>query len=55
MKLDPRSILIALHGFIGDVTRASPLSTFFEKVFPMSNYRGRWKLHSFPGGALPID
>jgi lipopolysaccharide heptosyltransferase II len=34
MNLDPKSILIVLHGSIGDVTRALPLANVIRKGFP---------------------
>jgi ADP-heptose:LPS heptosyltransferase len=34
MKADPQSILIILHGSIGDVTRALPLANLLRRRFP---------------------
>lgn len=34
MRFDPESILIILHGSIGDVTRALPLATLLRRRFP---------------------
>src|SRR4029453_1076676 len=33
-KLEPKKILVVLHGSIGDVTRASPLANLIHRGFP---------------------
>ena len=33
-NIDPKRILIVLHGSIGDVTRALPLASMLRKTFP---------------------
>ncbi len=34
MTLDPKKVLIVLHGSIGDVTRAIPLANLIRRSFP---------------------
>jgi ADP-heptose:LPS heptosyltransferase len=48
MRVDPTSILIVLHGSIGDVTRALPLASLIRKGFPNAKLSWAVEAPSFP-------
>lgn len=48
MRVAPRSILIVLHGSIGDVTRALPLATLLRRGFPKVKLSWAVEAPSFP-------
>ncbi len=48
MRVDPKSILIVLHGSIGDVTRALPLASLIPKGFPDVKLSWAVEAPSFP-------
>jgi lipopolysaccharide heptosyltransferase II len=48
MRVDPKRILIVLHGSIGDVTRALPLASLIRKGFPDVKLSWAVEAPSFP-------
>lgn len=48
MTLDPQSILIVLHGSIGDVTRALPLANLIRRRYPKARIAWSVELAAFP-------
>lgn len=48
MRVAPNSILIVLHGSIGDVTRALPLATLIRRGFPKVKLVWAVEAPSFP-------
>ena len=48
MRVDPKSILIVLHGSIGDVTRGLPLASLIRKGFPDVKLSWAVEAPSFP-------
>ena len=49
MTLDPRNILIVLHGSIGDVTRALPLANLIRRAYPATR-----KLYTLSGRSYSV-
>ena len=48
MTLDPRNILIVLHGSIGDVTRALPLANLIRRAYPRATLTWAIEPPAFP-------
>jgi len=48
MTLDPRSILIVLHGSVGDVTRALPLANLLRRRYPKARIAWSVEPAAFP-------